>query len=205
MVVKQIKLADLITRLEAANARELYVDVDELEPGVYKVPLSAIAAIIARSDGTVKAGDAKHYMWPGGTLTGYKRKCTNDGINAGNQDVVIEPAADSPVFLHRVVMEHDDPASRIIQADIVSSGGADPEYELFQANISASAPEEWPHIATGAVSLAGLISSDFELFMRGTALAVSKSTTFFVQYAYIGTAPTITEGGPAGAVFSDVS
>jgi len=220
MTIKRIKLEDLITRLEAANARELWVDVDELEPGVFKLPLSAIAAIATLDDGTLKArGDSSGYLeivvkndstaplygWPGGVLTSLKRKCTNDGSNAGDQSVKIEPAALSPVYIHRIGIEHNDTSSRVQAASLLSSGGANPEYALFSTSAAASTPDVYPLVATGGASKALLLTSDFELVLSVAAVAVAKIGTFFVQYSYVGTPPTLTETGPTGSVFSAVS
>lgn len=218
--VESESLNDFIIRLAAAaDSQRLRVPVKYMDDQG-NLLLTPVIAYFVDSSGTPHSGfDTTGYLqaeiknaltepvphFPGGNFLSYKRKALNDGSNAGNHVTKIEPQVGSPVIMDFMAVWNMDTSSRNVSILLATSGGTTADELAAAASISAGEHAQWP--AAADIGIATLpLTSAWEIEMLNAAVAVSQDTYFFYQLRYFGTLPpTVTETGPTGVTWSDVS
>lgn len=138
-------------------------------------------------------------------LKDYRRKCTNDASNAGNQSVKLEPAADSIVILDFASIVNHDTVNRTCTIYLYTAGG-NLVAKLVTGSIAANEMLSYElGYSTDALYKKLVLTDAFELLLTAEAIAVSEDADFFMLYQVVGDNPTITETGPTGSTWSDVS
>ena len=218
--IESESLNDFIKRLElAADTHKLRVSADHLDEQGNLV-LTPVIAYFVDSGGTPHEGfDTSEFLqiearnalaapvptFPGGTMLNYKRKALNDGSNAGNHITKIEPFLDSPFVVDFLVVWNMDSSSRNVSILFDTSGATSATTLIAATSTSAGEAQQWP--AAGDVGISRIpVDSRFEITMTNAAVAVAQDTYFFYQFRYWGdTAPNVTETGPTGVTWSDIS
>lgn len=141
-----------------------------------------------------------------------KRKCTNTAADAGNQSILIEPAADSILKVYWLGQRNLDTAAREVYAEIATSGMQTIGRLYYKVDLAVNGRIVWPQIDSTNLdwfktlsATPFILNEDFELDLVIKSVAVSQDSDFFMLYEVIGDEPTITETAPTGAAWTDIS
>jgi len=170
------------------------------DDGPYVQPLLHYDSDVARYAVPVKRRTV------GGTLLSEAYSYTNDGANAGNHSLLVEPQSNSPIELLGFFLYNGDTSARAATINLygATTGTGGPGVgQLYTANLGAAAFGGWPE--TGQPGGALPITTLQEVMSIIASVGTSQDTIANVILKYFGDdAPTITPSGPTNCTIAGI-